>query len=115
MGATSSVVNSSLLREQLSALTGPEYVRQAAATDAVSGIAPTWVVAPGSEQEFSAVLQLANEAGLAVIPRGGGSKLEWGNPPRRADLVLSLERLNRIEEHAWADLTVTVQAGCTVQ
>jgi glycolate oxidase FAD binding subunit len=115
MGATSSVVNSSLLREQLSALTGPEYVRQAAATDAVSGIAPTWIVAPGSEQEVSAVLQLANEAGLAVIPRGGGSKLEWGNPPRRADLVLSLERLNRIEEHAWADLTVTVQAGCTVQ
>jgi glycolate oxidase FAD binding subunit len=115
MGSTSSVVNSSLLRGQLSALTGREYVRSAAPADAICGIAPTWIIAPGSEQEVSAVLQLANEAGLAVIPRGGGSKMGWGNPPRRADLVLSLERLNRVEEHAWADLTVTVEAGCTIQ
>jgi glycolate oxidase FAD binding subunit len=49
-----------------------------------------------------------------VIPRGGGTKLGWGNPPARADIVLSLARLNRILEHAWADLTVTVEAGCSV-
>src|SRR5262249_5674473 len=34
--------------------------------------------------------------------------------PRRADVILSSERLNRIVEHAWADLTVTVEAGCTI-
>jgi glycolate oxidase FAD binding subunit len=30
-------------------------------------------------------------------------------------LILSTARLNRIVEHAWADLTVTVEAGCTLQ
>jgi len=30
-------------------------------------------------------------------------------------VVLSTARLNRIVEHAWADLTVTVEAGCTIQ
>jgi glycolate oxidase FAD binding subunit len=50
-----------------------------------------------------------------VIPRGGGTKMGWGNPPARAELVLSTARMNRVLEHAWADLTVTVEAGCTVQ
>jgi glycolate oxidase FAD binding subunit len=49
-----------------------------------------------------------------VIPRGGGTKLEWGRPPRRADFVLSTARLDRVLEHAWADMTATVEAGCTV-
>jgi glycolate oxidase FAD binding subunit len=60
-------------------------------------------------------LRLSNEAGLAVIPRGGGTKLGWGNRPARADLILSTARLTGIIEHAWADLTVSVEAGCTIQ
>jgi glycolate oxidase FAD binding subunit len=50
-----------------------------------------------------------------VIPCGGRTKLEWGNPPKRADILLSMKRLDRIIEHAWADLTVAVEAGCTMQ
>jgi len=69
---------------------------------------------PADESEVAAILRSANDNGLAVIPRGGGTKQDWGNPASRADLVLSTARLNRIIEHAWADLTVTVQAGCTV-
>jgi glycolate oxidase FAD binding subunit len=60
------------------------------------------------------VLRAANEAGLAVIPRGGGTKLDWGHPPTRADLVLSIARLDTVLEHAWADMTATVEAGATV-
>ena len=41
-----------------------------------------------------------------MIPTGGGTKLDWGNPPRRADVLLSMLRQNRIIEHAWADLVV---------
>jgi glycolate oxidase FAD binding subunit len=33
----------------------------------------------------------------------------------RADLILSTARLNRVIEYAWADLTVSVEAGCTIQ
>jgi glycolate oxidase FAD binding subunit len=96
-------------------IVGPEHVRAASADDFVAGVQPQIVVAPGSAEELAQVLKLANEAALAVIPRGGGTKLTWGNPPRRADVVLSTARLNHIVEHAWADLTVTVEAGCTVQ
>jgi len=78
-------------------------------------VRPQTIVEPGDEQELAAVLKLANDEGLAVIPRGGGTKLGWGNPPKRADVVLSTARLNRVVEHAWADLTVTVEAGCTIQ
>jgi glycolate oxidase FAD binding subunit len=69
---------------------------------------------PANEGEVAALLRSANEKELAVIPRGGGTKQDWGNRASRADLALSTARLNRVIEHAWADLTVTVQAGCTM-
>jgi glycolate oxidase FAD binding subunit len=103
------------LREKFIALVGSEHVRAATAADAVAGVQPELVVEPGTEIELAEVLRLSNEAGLAVIPRGGRTKLGWGNPPVRADLILSTARLNEIIEHAWADLTVTVEAGCTIQ
>src|SRR6266481_5673472 len=92
-----------------------KYVRTAGANDVVAGVQPGFVVEPGSEQELAKVLKLAHAAGLAVIPRGGGTKLEWGNRPARADVILSTARLHRVLEHAWADLTVSAEAGCTIQ
>ena len=71
-------------------------------------------VEPADEKETSAILRSANEAGQAVIPTGGGTKLDWGNPPRKADVLLSMRKQSRVIEHAWADLTVTVEAGCTI-
>jgi len=71
-------------------------------------------VEPADDKETAALLRNANESGQAVIPTGGGTKLDWGNPPRKADILLSVRRQNKVIEHAWADLTVTVEAGCTV-
>jgi glycolate oxidase FAD binding subunit len=105
----------SSLRYKFIALVGNEYVRAATAADAVARVQPKLVIEPGTESELAEVLRLANDAGLAVIPRGGGTKLGWGNPPTRADLILSTARLTEIIEHAWADLTVSVEAGCTIQ
>jgi glycolate oxidase FAD binding subunit len=90
------------------------HVRAAGARDTIAGMQPTLVVEPGNEQELAKVLKLASATGLAVIPRGGGTKLEWGNQSARADLILSTLRMNRVIEHAWADLTVSVEAGCTI-
>jgi glycolate oxidase FAD binding subunit len=92
-----------------------QFVRAAAADEAVAGRQPQLVIEPGSEQELAKILKLANDASLAVTPRGGGTKLAWGNPPRGAHAVLSSARLNAIVEHAWSDLTVTVEAGCTMK
>jgi glycolate oxidase FAD binding subunit len=104
----------SAFEESLRAIVTPKFVRQASTDDSVAGVPSQLVVEPGTEQELAKVLKLADAAGLAVIPRGGGTKLAWGNPPARADLILSTSRMNRILEHAWADLTVTVEAGCTI-
>src|SRR5260370_7705438 len=87
-----------------------KYVRTAGESDAVAGAQPSLVVEPGSEQELAKVLKLANAAGLAVIPRGGGTKLEWGNLPERAGVILSMARFNRVIQPAWAALTVRVEA-----
>jgi glycolate oxidase FAD binding subunit len=59
-------------------------------------------------------LRWGHDAGVKVAPRGGGTKLGWGNAPAACELVLSTARLNRVLEHAWADMTVIVEAGCRV-
>ncbi len=72
------------------------------------------LIEPGTPQELAAVLAKANSAGRIVRPRGGGTKFDWGNPGAAANIVLSTTRLSRIVEHVWADMTVTVEAGCTI-
>jgi glycolate oxidase FAD binding subunit len=71
-------------------------------------------IAPANQREIAEALKDASGAGLAVVPSGGGTKRGWGNPPSRADAILSTERVNRVVEHAWGDLTATVEAGCTI-
>ena len=105
----------STLRYKFIAILGPDHVHPAVPSDEILGIQPKLVVIPGSESQLAEILRLANEAGLAVIPRGGGTKMAWGNPPSRADLIFSTARLNNVLEHASSDLTVTVEAGCTIQ
>ena len=109
------MITASAIEEKLRAIVGSEHFRAATAGDAVSGMQPKFVAQPANEQQLATLLSCANEAGIAVIPRGGGTKLGWGNPPKRADLVVSTARLKRVLEHAWADLTVSVEAGCTFE
>ncbi|HLZ51363.1 MAG TPA: FAD-binding oxidoreductase [Candidatus Acidoferrum sp.] len=103
------------LEHEFRAILAPDSIRSATEADAVSGIQPRLVLEPNDQQQLAAVLRLANEANLTIVPRGGGSKLSWGNPPSRADMILSTTRLNKVVEHVWADLTVSVEAGCTFQ
>ena len=101
--------------DDLRAIAGAEHLRAAGAGDGVVGVQPQMVLEPGSETELAAALRCAEGAGLSVLPRGGGTKVGWGNPSVRADLIVSTARLDRVIEHAWADLTVSVEAGCTIQ
>ena len=76
---------------------------------------PSWVASPASVEEASAVLQAAADHDLAVVPRGSGTKLAWGVPPRRCDVVIDTLRLDRVIEHAAGDLVARVQAGVTME
>ncbi len=100
--------------EGLGAIAGAEHVRPASPSDAVDGVEPRAVVEPGSIAELARVLSYAGERGLSVAPRGGGTKLGWGNAPRTVDFVLPVRRLCSVVEHAWGDMTATVGAGCTI-
>ncbi|WP_454287972.1 FAD-binding oxidoreductase [Rhizobium arsenicireducens] len=58
------------------------------------------VLKPSSTQEVSAILKLASETGTPIVPAGGRTGHVGGQVPREggADVVLSLERMNRIRE-----------------
>src|SRR5258708_18330978 len=109
------MLKTSAFEENLRAVAGSENLRVATADDAVSAMLPQFVAEPDNENQLASALSLANEAGMTVVPRGGATKLDWGNPPKKVNLILSTARLTRIVEHAWADLTVTAEAGCTLQ
>ncbi len=94
---------------------GAQNVRIAMEQDRVAGILPKLILEPVTESQLAAALAFANENNLTVIPHGGATKLPWGNPPKSADLILSTARLNKIIEHAASDLTVTIEAGCTLR
>jgi glycolate dehydrogenase FAD-binding subunit len=88
--------------------------RPAGPGDAIAGVMPRFAASPATVAEASALLAAAEAAGLAVVPRGGGSKLGWGAPPRRCDLVVDTTALDHVVEHAVDDLVARVQAGVSV-
>ncbi|MFZ0214684.1 MAG: FAD-binding oxidoreductase [Candidatus Dormiibacterota bacterium] len=70
---------------------------------------------PATQDEVAEVLHEAAAQGEAVIPVGGGRLLGMGDPPERWDLALELGGLDRVIEATPADLTLTVEAGATVE
>lgn len=73
------------------------------------------IVYPNTQEELAAVIAWAGQNGYAVLPCGGGSKLDWGGLVKLDSnlrlMALNTSRLNRLIEHAVGDLTVTAEAG----
>ena len=100
------------LLDKLRSLVGPAHVL--AGVDCspyvLEGRTPEAVVFPGSKEEIGAILTLAAEHEVPVLPWGGGTALGVGASPSRVGLVLGLKRLNRVLEHEPGDLTTTVES-----
>ena len=75
---------------------------------------PDVVVKPGSAQEVSGILKLANEKRIPVYPRGAASGLTGGAVPLRGGIALDMTRMNRIIEIDTANLIATVEPGVVV-
>jgi glycolate oxidase FAD binding subunit len=88
-----------------------EELRDATEADAVDGVVPAVVARPGSTEQVAEVLKAAAAHRVAVVPRGRGTKMSWGRPPARADLVLDVSAMDRVLDHAAGDLIVEAQAG----
>jgi FAD/FMN-containing dehydrogenase len=73
------------------------------------------VLRPGSVEEVSKILALANETATAIVPQGGNTGLVGGQIPLHDEIVLSLNRLDRIREVDPTSNTLTCEAGVTLQ
>src|SRR5919109_298368 len=72
------------------------------------------VLRPGSVAEVAAIVKLANETATAIVPQGGNTGLAGGQTPQHGELVLSLNRLDRIREVDPVSNTITCEAGVTL-
>jgi FAD/FMN-containing dehydrogenase len=74
------------------------------------------VLRPASTAEVAAVMGLCAREGIAMVPQGGNTGLSGGSVPTgaRAEVVLSLSRLNRIRGIDALNDTMTVEAGCVL-
>ncbi|HEX4287455.1 MAG TPA: FAD-binding oxidoreductase, partial [Trebonia sp.] len=111
-------VDQDIARKDLLAACGD--IRETSAADAdaagradLTGEAglPAFVALPGSTAEAAAVMRVAAEHELAVVLRGGGSRLDWGAPTSRCDVVIDTSRMSGVLEHAAGDLVARLQAG----
>ncbi|MBI3538537.1 MAG: FAD-binding oxidoreductase [Chloroflexi bacterium] len=88
----------------------------------VDGVTPRGIEIPENADALAQILKRAADEKRVVIPRGGGTMMEFGAPIERADpstssgqvILLSLEKLDHVLNYQPADLTVRVQAGLTL-
>lgn len=107
------------LRAALERIVGAEHVRDdpgallTFATDAtpLERGHPDVVVFPGSTEEVAAIVRVASERRVPVVPRGSGTNLSAGTVPHRGGIVLVLTRMNRLKEVSVGDLVAVCEPG----
>ena len=72
------------------------------------------LVRPASTQELSALLKLCYAHGVPVVPQGGLTGLAGGAQPVSDCVLVSLEKMDRIEAVDAASSTISVEAGVTM-
>jgi len=73
------------------------------------------VVFPRSTEEVSAIMKLCHENNQEVVVHGGVTNLVGGTQTQEKQLVISLEKMNSIEEIDEKSRTITVQAGVILE
>jgi glycolate oxidase len=76
---------------------------------------PEAVVHPGSPEEISELLKLANAEKVPVFPRGAGSGFSGGSLPTTGGIVLVTTRLSRILDIDEDNLVATVEPGVVTE
>lgn len=110
------------LQNRLESLLGAESVKTSdPALNAVSlrggwQNTPCAIVSPTAVEQIPDIICLAEEAGIAILPSGAGTKLHIGYPPttEKTYLVLKTDLLNRITDYQPDDLTVTCEPGTSL-
>jgi glycolate oxidase len=72
---------------------------------------PDAVVVPGTVEEVAAVMKVASENRIPIVPRGSGTNLSAGTVPTSGGLVVALNRLNQVKEIDQENMTATFEPG----
>jgi glycolate oxidase len=72
---------------------------------------PDAVVFPGNTNEVSAIMALANEHNVFVVPRGAGTGMSGGGLAVRGGLIMAMTRFNRILSIDKKNLVAQVEPG----
>jgi glycolate oxidase FAD binding subunit len=94
---------------------GPDYARFGRSVDVIAGHRAAFVAVPATPRAVAAVLRLAADRGLRARPRGSGSKINWGVPRERVDLVIDTGRLSGMWNHDVEAATAEVGTGTPVR
>ena len=81
---------------------------------AIDGLLPRITVIPETVEQVAQIVALANQQGLTVLTRGGGSRINLGGIPEQFDILLETTKLTHLLEHEAPDLTCHVEAGITL-
>ena len=72
---------------------------------------PDLVVLPTSTEDVAAVVRIANDLRVPVVPRDGGTGLTDGAVPLRGGILIDVKRMNQVHELDLVNRTVTVGTG----
>jgi glycolate oxidase FAD binding subunit len=70
---------------------------------------------PADGESLAKALAMLGSSGLSALVRGGGSRIAFGNPPRRGDVILSTERLRGVDVFEPAEGVCHVRAGTSLR
>jgi len=106
-------MNDVILRELEEGLGADNLMAESSELSAysVGSVSPGAVVFPGTIEEVAHIVKVAAENNLAIVVRGGGTKMGLGRDPERMDILLCTSRLGKVTDMDTANLTVTAQAG----
>jgi glycolate oxidase len=74
-------------------------------------VMPEVVVLPANVEQVSALVKVAKEANVPIVPRGSGTGLAGGAVPAEGGIIVSLARLNRILRVDLANRIAVVEPG----
>src|SRR3984893_11439200 len=74
------------------------------------------VLLPRDVDEVAQILRICNRESVAVVPHGGNTSYCGGATPDESgsQIVVSLQRLNRVRQIDAANYSMIVEAGCTL-
>jgi len=72
---------------------------------------PDGIVVPGSTEEISKIMKVANREKINIIPRGAGTNISGNSVARRGGLIMAFHRMNNILEIDTDDMCAVVQPG----